>query len=121
MSAYVLLLTDEYPPFSLAEEPDYPVRIRIDYGDVGQRRTVEHPEGGGHLVGCVGRPGQPAAQHRFGVPAIPQTIIPAYVVSNGKMANSRAVTMPKLPPPPRIAQKSSAFSVRTATRWSRRP
>ena len=31
VSAYVLLLTDEYPPFSLAEEPDYPVRIRVDY------------------------------------------------------------------------------------------
>jgi hypothetical protein len=31
VSAYVMLLTDEYPPFSLAEEPEYPVRIRIDY------------------------------------------------------------------------------------------
>lgn len=31
VSAYVLLLTDEYPPFSLAEEPDYPVRVRVDY------------------------------------------------------------------------------------------
>ena len=31
VTAYVFLLTDEYPPFSLGEEPDYPVQIRIDY------------------------------------------------------------------------------------------
>ena len=31
VSAYTLLLTDSYPPFSLSEHPDYPVRVQIDY------------------------------------------------------------------------------------------
>jgi hypothetical protein len=31
VSAYVLLMTDRYPPFSLEDDPSYPVRVEIDY------------------------------------------------------------------------------------------
>ncbi len=31
VSAYVFLLTDKYPPFSLEDDPSYPVRLEIDY------------------------------------------------------------------------------------------
>ena len=41
--------------------------------------------------------------------SIGQTSQPAYASVTGKRAISTSVTMPKLPPPPRSAQKSSAF------------
>lgn len=33
VEAYVLLLTDEYPPFSLEDDPGYPARVEYDYPD----------------------------------------------------------------------------------------
>jgi Domain of unknown function (DUF4389) len=35
-SAYYLLLVDAYPPFSLDDDPNYPVRFNIDYPPDGQ-------------------------------------------------------------------------------------
>lgn len=34
--AYVALLVDRYPPFSLADDPDYPVRFNVDYPPDGK-------------------------------------------------------------------------------------
>lgn len=31
MAAYVHLMVDAYPPFSLSDDPDYPVRLNVDY------------------------------------------------------------------------------------------
>jgi ABC-type multidrug transport system fused ATPase/permease subunit len=31
VAAYVFLLTDKYPPFTLADDPSYPVRLVVDY------------------------------------------------------------------------------------------
>ena|SRR5215211_1938056 len=43
VTGYVLLLTDEYPPFSLEVDPAYPVRLEYDYPDYVDRwRPLVH-------------------------------------------------------------------------------
>ena len=43
VGAYVLLLTDEYPPFTLDEEPSYPATLEIDYPEhVNNWRPLVH-------------------------------------------------------------------------------
>jgi hypothetical protein len=38
VGAYVLLMVDPYPPFSLDDDPNYPVRFTIDYPEQGVNR-----------------------------------------------------------------------------------
>jgi hypothetical protein len=40
VAAYVFLLTDQYPPFSLEDDPDYPVRVEFDYPETIDRWRV---------------------------------------------------------------------------------
>jgi hypothetical protein len=43
VSAYLLLQTDAYPPFSLADDPSYPVRVQIEYpGQIARWRPLVH-------------------------------------------------------------------------------
>jgi len=37
VGSYVLLLTDVYPPFSLEDDPNYPVRVEFDYPETIDR------------------------------------------------------------------------------------
>jgi hypothetical protein len=38
VNAYVLLQTDKYPPFSLEDDPSYPVRLQVEYPEGGIAR-----------------------------------------------------------------------------------
>jgi hypothetical protein len=43
VQAYVFLLTDQYPPFSLEDDPSYPVRVEIPYPEhVDRWRPLVH-------------------------------------------------------------------------------
>ena len=37
LNAYVLLMSDRYPPFSLGEEPDFPARVELAYPEQMER------------------------------------------------------------------------------------
>ena len=43
VAGYVLLLTDQYPPFSLQDDPSYPVQVEWDYPETVDRwRPLVH-------------------------------------------------------------------------------
>ena len=43
VGAYVLLLTDEYPPFSLDDDPSYPATLEIEYPEHGRPLAAAGP------------------------------------------------------------------------------
>ena len=43
VNAYALLQTDQYPPFSLDDDPNYPVRVEVDYQEnIARWRALLH-------------------------------------------------------------------------------
>ncbi len=43
VGAYVFLLTDKYPPFTLQDDPSYPVRLEVDYpAKIARWRPLVH-------------------------------------------------------------------------------
>jgi hypothetical protein len=43
VSGYSYLMTEQYPPFSLGEEPQYPIRVRFEYPEkIARWRPLVH-------------------------------------------------------------------------------
>jgi len=62
VTAYVFLLTDTYPPFSLEDDPGYPVRVEYDYPETVDRWRAAGPMAAGDPV--PGRRRHPSLRRR---------------------------------------------------------
>ena len=75
--AYYHLMTDAYPPFSLADDPNYPLRLNIDYPDARRQLAAARAVAAGDPVPVGGRRAlladRRADDHRFLHRAVHQT------------------------------------------------